>query len=119
MRGEKPVFFSDPEAPSGLDFQNAGRSVPEATGIGAPGKILMGFLVCVGSLGGGGIGSCWGQATSPARTWLRRKLLLVVLGDLWAWHFGGLCWRHRFPWSCHGLANFKGVLGHGFMVAKR
>lgn len=33
--------------------------------------------------------------------------------------FSGLAQRYLFLWSGHGLANAKGVLGHGFIFAKR
>lgn len=49
-----------------------------------------------------------GQATSLARAWLGRNLLLML-----AWP------GDSAPWSCHGLPNFKGASGHGFIFAKR
>lgn len=123
LRGEEPESFGDLEATSGLYFsKNAEGSVLEATGMGIPG--------CISD----GDGSSWslqgvweeeaqavagGQATSPARTRLRRKLPLMMLGTLQSWHSRGLACRRCCFWSGHGLANFKGVLGRGFIFAKR
>lgn len=117
LRGEEPESFGDLEA-----TKNAEGNVLEATGMGIPD--------CISD----GDGSSWsvrgvweeeaqavagGQATSPARTRLRRKLLLMMLGELQSRHSRGLACRRRCLWSRHGWANFKGVLGHGFIFAKR
>lgn len=53
-----------------------------------------------------------GQASSKARAWLRKDLSTVLLIERQAWHFSGLVLRH-------GMADFRGRLGRGFVFVKR
>lgn len=53
-----------------------------------------------------------GQASSQARAWLRKDLSTVLLIERQAWHFSGLVLRH-------GMADFRGRLGRGFVFVKR
>lgn len=53
----------------------------------------------------------------PAKACLGKNLLLMLWGSCGPGT--SVAWRHSTPWSCHGLANFKGALCHGFIFAKR
>lgn len=50
---------------------------------------------------------------------LEREAAAGDAGELQSWQSSGLTCRRSCLWPGHGLANFKGVLGHGFIFAKR